>query len=147
MLRANSLGIEGPLQVSCPSPAALVVRSPEDWPQLASFRPPDGEYLTSMVDYTDYMNLRSVLRFFKQQAGSYPSIFADKLDQGIVKNNPARRRILQGLLDLNIIERVQDHYYLNTGKLSETGVDLPSLNSGEPNQAVLKLISDLNGQR
>lgn len=100
-----------------------------------------------MVDYTDYMNLRSVLRFFKQQAGSYPSIFADKLDQGIVKNNPARRRILQGLLDLNIIERVQDHYYLNTGKLSETGVDLPSLNSGEPNQAVLKLISDLNGQR
>jgi hypothetical protein len=97
----------------------------------------------SALVQTDYVGLRSIVKAFRQGAGGAPSVFADLLEQRIVKSTPARRKYLDKLLALKIVSKDRAHYYLDTRELAKYGVSWESVVDGQPNPAVMKFLRTL----
>ncbi|MFG1605883.1 hypothetical protein [Actinoplanes sp. NPDC049265] len=143
LMDAETIIALGPLSIEAPRINAFVVYCKEP---LAALRPysPGPSRRSAFIGRNDYMNLRAILRSFRQQAGESPSVFDELLEQRIVKNNSVRRRYLDRLQELELVYRRGSHYYLDVKKLSLHGFTIRDMDSGNPNDAVLNFIALLD---
>jgi hypothetical protein len=92
------------------------------------------------VSYRRYIDLRSILMSFRGTSRSgEQAVSAEKLEQAIVKQDPFRARILNFLIDQDVVRRDGSQYYLTLGRLGAHGFGLSDLKSG-PNEAVLAFL-------
>jgi hypothetical protein len=144
VISCDEIVTQGALTIDAPFTDALTVQSDST---LAVFRP----YLEPPADRQHYathgqlMDLRAVLKAFRQQAGNSPSVFEDLLDQRVVKNNAVRRHYLTRLIELGLVTQTNSHYYLDTKKLAGHGFSWGDMVGGSPNAAItefLQLLGD-----
>ncbi|TCC41701.1 hypothetical protein [Kribbella speibonae] len=112
------------------------------WPLLRPYVTAEGE--VNFTAYSAYMDLRALFRFFRLGAGAAPNVFAEKLEQGIVKSNERRTRYLDRLCEERIFWKADSHYYLDTQKLAERSLNLQKLLGGQPDAAVFSFIDWLD---
>jgi hypothetical protein len=145
IIRADSIQALTGLSVDCQKSGALKVVGSHGISALIPFQIDriDGiEY----ADYKDYVDLRAVLRFFKQGVGPAPSVYYEKLEQGVVKDNSTRRLFLAGLIALRVVYRQRNHYYLNLGELAKYGVSFGEIAGGELTKSTARLIMRLKAK-
>jgi hypothetical protein len=142
VILADRFSIAGPLTIDAPVPEALAVDSANAWPVLRPYLRQAPSF-PQLLDLGSYMDLRAVIRAFRQRAGSAPSVYEELMDQRVVKTNQRRRDYLDRLVQLGVVDRKNKHYYLSTDELSKFGVDWGALTSGEPSAAVKSLIGRL----
>lgn len=143
VIRAETVSITKNLSIDVFEPGALVIYGDHTWPTLRQFVHEVDER-TKYDVYADYIDLRAILRQFKQQAGRLPSVYHEKMDQTVVKDNPNRLYFMERLLDLGITIRQGTHYYLDTAKLSKYEVSMPDIVNGQLTQKIVRFIDKLN---
>ncbi|MEV6706241.1 hypothetical protein [Micromonospora wenchangensis] len=145
MLDSEEIAASGPLSIECPAQNAFLVYCNEPLAALRPYLANQGQR-SSFIHHNDYMNLRAVLRSFRQQAGEAPSVFSELLEQRIIKNNAVRLTYLKRLEELGFVYRRSSHYYLDVKRLSSHGFTIRDMDSGQPTGAVLKFIALLDGK-
>lgn len=130
-------------QVSLLPSGRFTVRGADEWPIFHQYLPRDSS--DQYVALSDFVDLRAILRAFRRQSAGRFSIYADKLDQGIVKKSTTRQDIRARLLEISVLAKVGDHYELDTDALGGYGVSLKSLIAGEPDDATLNFLLELRG--
>ncbi|WP_133908853.1 hypothetical protein [Actinophytocola oryzae] len=143
ILAVKTIEVRKNLNIDSPKVGALRVvgRHP-----VSAFIPylVDESEAGEVIDWYGFLTLRSLLRRFSQGLGPMPSVYADLLDQRVVKDNVHRKRFLARLCELGVIDRAPNHYYLNTTVLSHYGISLQDILSGSPTDGISKLITVLN---
>jgi hypothetical protein len=71
------------------------------------------------IDYSEYVNLRAILLSFGASAHGGPSVFCEKLEQAVVKDNAHRRAVLSHLQDSGVINRDGALYRLDSNAMSD----------------------------
>ncbi|GGN18572.1 hypothetical protein GCM10011609_69560 [Lentzea pudingi] len=145
-IRASKITVpNGKMSIEAPRPGSFEVVGDHSWPTLRKYlkEPVKGMYF---IEQGRYVDLRAILRVFQQGLGHAPSVFAEKLDQGIVKNNPDRIAFLGKLQELKIVGKSGAYYYLDTDVLSKYGVGFSDIVQGEPTVNVMKFIGLLLGE-
>lgn len=129
-------------RIEVSSPDLITIRGACPWPLLRPYVAADGE--VNFTAYSAYMDLRALFRFFRLGAGAAPNVFAEKLEQGIVKKNERRSRYLSRLCEAKIFWKADSHYYLDTQKLADHSLNLQKLLDGQPGTAVFSFIDWLD---
>ncbi|MFT7839507.1 hypothetical protein Q5530_25465 [Saccharothrix sp. BKS2] len=135
----------GRLVVDAPIAKSLIVRGEHPWPALRRFlakRSVGHGY----VEHSRYVDLRAILRVFQQGIGHAPSVYYEKLEQSVVKNNITRKSFMDDLIRLGVLSKESNHYYLDTKRLAHYGVSLTDIYSGNPSVSVLRFIAMLTAK-
>lgn len=130
-------------KIEAVDPKSLVVHGEPHWHALKAFTTRDIKRI-EFLPYSNYMDLRAVLRSFRQGAGSSPSAFGELLDQRVAAHNRTRRHYIKAMLNFGILSQANSHYYLNVDTLGKRGISLDSISRGEPDGNIAKLVHDLN---
>lgn len=135
IIACDEISTQGPLTIDTPFVDALAVQSSST---LAALRPyiKSSLNLRSFATQGQFMNLRAILRAFRQQAGSSPSVFDELLEKRVVKNNSVRRHYLTRLEELGLVSHTNAHYYLDTKRLAGHGFSWGDMFGGSPNAAM-----------
>lgn len=96
-----------------------------------------------VVEFSQYMDLRSILLSFGKSAKGDPTVSKDKLEQAIVKQNPKRKAILDDLVARGVVYSVPDEntYRLRLADLSSLGFGLNDVRDGDLRDGVLRYLS------
>jgi len=141
-IRAQHIRVLGNLSVETRSHNHLAIFGKVDWPALRPYVR-DSTPMYDVVTGASYVDLRAIMKSFRQQAGSGPSVFKELLDQRVVKDSDGRRDFLRQLITLGIVQEKASHYYLNTTELTKYGVNWHAIVDGTPSDAVLSFIVQL----
>jgi hypothetical protein len=96
-----------------------------------------------LVPWQDYVDLRAILLSFKPSVVRGPCVYWEKLDRTVVKDNENRRRILDHLLQEEIVVRDGDLYRVDLSSLGGMGFGLAEIKGGNPGDAVLNFLGEL----
>jgi len=144
-ISSAEIRVMGKLTIDAPRVDALEIFGEGHWPALRPYIRPLRE-ASEFSSRASYIDLRAILKGFRQGAGRLPSVYGELMNQRIVKTNPTRKRFLASLQALEIVYEEADHYYLRTSKLTELGINWHSVIDGVPTEPVLKLLERLSAQ-
>lgn len=145
IIKASKISVpKGKLSVDAPRPDSLEIYGEHDWPALRRFLREPSKSL-HYVKHSRIVDLRAILRVFQQGLGHAPSVFVEKMDQGVVKSNPDRIAFLKKLQELKVLSRTGVYYYLDKDALSGYGVKLSDVINGRPTVSIVKFIDMLSG--
>ena len=130
-------------RVDISRPNALSIVGGATWPALRPFVVA-SQTRFDVVTSANYVDLRAIMRTFRQQAGNRPSVFKDLLEQRVVGSSKSRASFLNSLREMSIVEQASDHYYLNTKSLAARGINLSGLINGQPTEPVLDFLLELS---
>lgn len=143
VIGADDIQITSTLKVDAPRRGSLEVMGENPWPVLRPFIV--SRRAREFVARSDYVDLRAILKAFRQGAGEAPSVFSELLGQRVIGSNKKRTSYLKALQTLGIVYGAgSSHYYLNKKDLASRGVNWESFMTGEPSMAVLDFIAELN---
>jgi hypothetical protein len=104
---------------------------------------PDGLY----VSYSSYVDLRSILRFFRKTVHNDNYVInSERLDHQIVGASESRQSLLDSILKDGIVYKEAGVYCLDSDRLGHHGVSFASVMSGTPDKSVLALLSYLRNE-
>jgi hypothetical protein len=140
-IMADEIRVAGNLSVDCAHQDDFIIYGESGWPALRPFiKPPHSGRWISQASYVE---LRAIIRAFRQGSGQLPSVYGDLMDHRVVASSPLKRKFLDRLIENRIICKAAGHYYLDTAKLAKRGISWHSVIDGEPTDSVLQLLCEL----
>lgn len=98
------------------------------------------------VPYEDYVALRAILLSFKTSAQGGPSVYWEKFERAIIKDNQIRRRIFESLVQRDAIFRDGELYRLDLNALGALGFGHTDIKDGQPSRSVLGFLAESRHQ-
>ncbi|WP_433273818.1 hypothetical protein ACQPZA_23550 [Pseudonocardia xinjiangensis] len=142
VISAKVIRVLANLSVDVPTSNSLHIFGDVDWPALRPYMRGARPGL-DVISSGSYVDLRAILKSFRQQAGSRPSVFKELLDRRVVKSSEGRKGFLRKLIALGIVYQATEHYYLETNELSKLGIGWHAVIDGVPTDAVLSFLARL----
>lgn len=142
LFTAQNIYVTSDLTIECHAPNSFAILGETEWPALRPFTRVNPQP-HDVVSSASYVDLRAILKSFRQQAGSRPSVFKELLNQRVVKNSEGRNRFLRKLLAMGIVYETSEHYYLQTEELARLGISWHAIIDGVPTDSVLDFLVQL----
>jgi hypothetical protein len=111
------------------------------WPALRPYVVNVGD--VPRIPEASYVDLRAILKAFRQGIGHSPSVFEELMDQRIIKDNRTRQFLLARLIDLGFVSKESKHYYLSTARLAAEGIDWGAFIGGSPSRKIFAFLTQL----
>ncbi|GLZ38997.1 hypothetical protein [Actinokineospora sp. NBRC 105648] len=140
LIFADEIVVTNNVTIDARKPQALRIFGDHNWPTLLAY----VEKMPSVKDvigYPNYMDLRAILKYFRQGVGDWPSVFNEKLDQQVIKSNARRIKYRSKLLGMGVLLTENHHYYLRTDRLAEHGLSLAKVLDGQIEGPVRRFLS------
>ena len=80
---------------------------------------------------------------FRKTVASDPSVYFEFLDRYITGSNAVFLAVLSGLMEMGVVERGGQYYYLRLSKLSEYGINYSAIRGADFAAALRRLASEL----
>lgn len=142
LISAPSMTVASRLKIDISDPGGLQILSTTKEPSVRPFVTADeGEF--RVIPSSSYVDLRAILRSFRQGSGHEPSVFCELLDKRIIKDNPRRAIFLRRLQEIDIVSKVGSHYYISTKALSARGISWHAMADGIARTEIMSFIAEL----